>query len=103
MDTERLAAILDFAIRNGLSVAPTDGYRASDLHALWATAPYLHNGSVPTLEDLLAPAAERPTTFVRAGFTIDTSVPGNDNIGHEFGTMLDPSDESALLAYLRSL
>lgn len=33
------------------------------LHGVWATAPYLHNNSVPTLDDLLRPADDRPTTF----------------------------------------
>ena len=38
-------------------------YRAKTLVGIWATAPFLHNGSVPTLYDLLRPAAERPVTF----------------------------------------
>lgn len=42
------------------------GYRARPLNGVWATAPFLHNGSVPTLEDLLAPVAERPR-YVQLG------------------------------------
>ena len=103
MDTDRLAAILDFAIRNRLSVGPTDGYRPSDLHGVWATAPYFHNGSVPTLTDVLSPAADRPVTFDRAGFAVDTTAPGSSSVGHEFGTTLDVADRDALVAYLRSL
>jgi hypothetical protein len=79
-------------------------YKARPLDGVWATAPYLHNGSVPTLYDLLSPADERPKKFfVRnrmdfdsvkigliaspasdKGFWLDTSIPGNKNSGHEF-------------------
>jgi hypothetical protein len=38
-------------------------YRARPLNGVWATAPYLHNGSVPSLYWLLKPAAERPKQF----------------------------------------
>jgi hypothetical protein len=41
----------------------TRSYVARPLVAIWATAPYLHNGSVPTLYDLLLPASRRPRTF----------------------------------------
>src|SRR5262249_48787754 len=67
------ADLIMFIFEHMLSVAQTDGYRTSDLHGLWATAPYLHNGSVPTLEDLLNPAAQRPVTWMRDGFTVDTT------------------------------
>lgn len=87
------------------------GYKARPLDGVWATAPFLHNGSVPTLYDLLSPVAERPKAFllgdprfdpVRVGlatraveprgqtyddqgyFILDTSTPGNRNTGHEF-------------------
>jgi hypothetical protein len=84
-------------------------YRSKTLVGIWATAPYLHNGSVPTLHDLLRPAAERPRTFVlgtreydpvKLGyqsdpskfrlpegltpFTFDTRLGGNWNSGHEW-------------------
>ena len=67
------------------------------LDGIWATAPYLHNGSVPTLRALLAPPDQRPKTFyvgsrdfdpvnvgydITAGpdrFLFDTSIPGNRN------------------------
>jgi len=96
-------------------------YRARPLDGIWATAPYLHNGSVPTLADLLKPAAQRPATFfvgdceidpVNVGcdttqrpgaFLFDTSKPGNHNTGHEHGTTLSPDDRAALLEYLKSL
>jgi hypothetical protein len=86
-----------------------EGYRARPLNGVWATAPYLHNGSVPDMIELLKPAAERPTTFYvgnwefdseRLGFEwsspfpnqflFDTRVTGNSNSGHEHGTQLNP-------------
>ena len=77
-------------------------YRPRPLAGTWATPPFLHNGSVPTLYDLLSPAAERPKTFrvgsrnfdpehvglvstATNGEVFDTSLPGNSNRGHEFG------------------
>jgi hypothetical protein len=100
---EGVADIFSFIVEHGLSATLSDGYRASDLRMLWFTAPYLHNGSVPTLEDLLRPPAERPQSFVRGSFTIDTTVEGNDNVGHEFGTAITDAERTALAAYLRSL
>ena len=79
--------------------------RAAPLIALNASAPYLHNGSVPTLPALLEPAARRPVTFPlgAAGFVLDTRLPGNGNAGHEFGTALSPADKQDLIAFLESL
>ena len=79
--------------------------RVPPLTAVGATAPYLHNGSVPTLRDLLSPAGERPVTFPvgRNGFVLDTRLPGNRNIGHEFGTNLTSSEKDDLIAFLMSL
>jgi mono/diheme cytochrome c family protein len=95
-------------------------YKARPLDGIWATAPYLHNGSVPTLHDLLLPAAARPRTFSigrreydprkvgyasdgEVPFTLDTSVTGNSNRGHEYGTTLSDADRAALLEYLKTL
>jgi RoxA-like, cytochrome c-like/Cytochrome c len=78
-------------------------YKPRPLAGTWATAPFLHNGSVPTIYDLLSPVAERPKTFrvgsreydpVKAGlkqpdsgfWVFDTSLDGNHNTGHEFNT-----------------
>jgi cytochrome c peroxidase len=79
--------------------------RVAPLTAVYATAPYLHNGSVPTLRDLLEPARRRPVTFPlgAAGFVLDTRLPGNRNTGHEFGTKLTPAEKDDLVAYLQSL
>ena len=43
----------------------TNGYANTPLDGIWARAPYLHNGSVPTLRDLLNATAERPQVFYR--------------------------------------
>jgi mono/diheme cytochrome c family protein len=99
----------------------TQQYAARPLWGVWATAPYLHNGSVPTLFDLLLPAKERPKTFplghrdydpVKVGyttkldrprFTFDTSKVGNANSGHEFGTSLSEAERYELIEFLKSL
>ena len=96
-------------------------YKARPLDGIWATAPYLHNGSVPTLWDLLQPPARRPRTFhvgsreldtrnvgfeTTAGpdtFLFDTSIRGNSNAGHPYGTQLSDDDKRALIEYLKSL
>lgn len=96
-------------------------YKARPLDGIWATAPYLHNGSVPTLWDLLLPANQRPRTFhvgsrefdpvkvglgtnpVAGSFLFDTSVKGNSNAGHAWGTALNDADRNALIEYLKSL
>ncbi|HMW41549.1 MAG TPA: di-heme-cytochrome C peroxidase [Plasticicumulans sp.] len=94
-------------------------YKARPLNGIWATAPYLHNGSVPTLADLLQPPAQRPKTFHvgdrefdagkvgyvtdRGPFVYDTAEPGNSNAGHLYGTKLATADKRALLEYLKSL
>ena len=49
----------------------TDGYLAVQLDGIWLRGPYLHNGSVPTLRALLAPAAERPKAFCRGYDILD--------------------------------
>ena len=101
----------------------TWGYANMPLDGLWLRAPYLHNGSVPTLADLLAPPEERPDTlwigypvydFDRVGFVtdspearregwlLDTYAPGNGNEGHRYGTQLSPAAKRALLEYLKT-
>lgn len=95
--------LLQFIVTKRLIARATDGYRALDLSGLWATAPYLHNGSVPTLEALFEPVAQRPAKWDHHGFAFDTSVPADGNEGHEFGTDLPAEEKSALIAYLKSL
>ena len=96
-------------------------YESRVLKGIWAAAPYLHNGSVPTLDDLLKPAIQRPTTFsvgvnydtlnvgmsivqpLRQGSQFNTSITGNSNKGHEYGIQLSPQQRAALLEYLKTL
>jgi len=94
-------------------------YKARPINGIWATSPYLHNGSVPTLYDLLLPARDRPRKFftgnrefdpVNVGyvsdkgpFEFDTALPGNRNSGHEYGTSMSKADRMALLEYLKTL
>jgi|HubBroStandDraft_6_1064221.scaffolds.fasta_scaffold21309_2 hypothetical protein len=105
-------------------------YKARPLDGIWATPPYLHNGSVPNLYTLLSPVAERPKTFYLGnreydpvnvgyhtegfpgGLMLDTSIRGNSNSGHEFnngsgkgiiGPLLTPDERRALIEYLKTL
>jgi mono/diheme cytochrome c family protein len=104
-----------------------DGYIASTLDGLWLTGPYLHNGSVPNLRALLEPPEKRPKAFLRGGdivdgknggfvspdcdpnkppkegFCYDTSLTGNSNAGHTYGTALSAVEKENLLAYLLTL
>jgi hypothetical protein len=100
-------------------------YEARVLEGIWAAAPYLHNGSVPTLAELLKPPAQRKTTFslgpkydidnIGLAETQDPSSPtrtvtgcdklnsGDSNCGHDFGTKLTDPEKKALLEYLKTL
>lgn len=104
---------------------PECAYESRVMEGIWAAAPYLHNGSVATLEDLLKPASQRKSEFAigwsydieKVGLaaaqtqfdyvlhTTDCSdlSSGNSRCGHEFGTQLPESDKRALLEYLKSL
>jgi hypothetical protein len=103
----------------------TNGYANHSLEGIWLRAPYLHNGSVPTLDDLLKPVNQRPPTFfagndvydqVRVGFVtnapgnatrsfieFDTRLKGNSNVGHVYGSALSDQERHALLEYLKTL
>jgi cytochrome c5 len=107
-------------------LVPTKGYIAPPLDGVWATAPYLHNGSVPTLHDLLN-SAQRPAkwsrTFdntadydaVKVGWkytietlktnvkTYDTTQYGYGNGGHIYGDKLTIDERKALIEYLKTL
>lgn len=105
-----------------LKAAPRDG--------VWATAPFLHNGSVPNLYEMLIPAAERTRKFYLGGdfdpvkvgydtkatsgsFLMDTTLQGNSNAGHSFqngprgngvvGPLLTEEQRWALVEYLKSI
>lgn len=113
--------------------APAPGYIAPPLEGVWATAPYLHNGSVPTLEVLLN-SGKRPRYWTRSfsaedydpktlgwNYTelphgkegagdpkqrariYDTTLPGYSNAGHTFGDGLTDAERAAVLEYLKTL
>lgn len=140
------------------SFRKTNGYVNAPLDGIWARGPYLHNGSVPTLRDLLNKASERPKYFFRGDdrydtknvgfrshaaeakraveqirqigsgppptgeklavlvnqrfpinstdgrrlFFMDTTLRGNGNHGHEYGTELKPEEKDALLEFLKT-
>jgi mono/diheme cytochrome c family protein len=103
----------------------TNGYANMPLDGIWVRAPYLHNGSVPTLRDLLEPADQRPKEFYRGYdvydqkkvgfvsniaaegvhqlFRYDTTQPGNNNGGHLYATTLSPEEKDALVEYMKKL
>jgi mono/diheme cytochrome c family protein len=111
--------------RERLDMTKTRGYLAGPLDGVWARGPYLHNGSVPTVRDLLNPQAQRPPTFYRGNnlidtrnvgfistlaqekglqfFLYDTAQPGNSNSGHLYGISLSDPEKDALLEYLKTL
>jgi hypothetical protein len=111
-------------------VAAPLGYRARPLEGLWATPPFLHNGSVPSLYQLLLPVEQRDKTFYvgsrefdpknvgfttaqfSGGFLYRTDQPGNSNAGHEFrngsgkgviGPELNDAERWAIIEYLKTL
>jgi hypothetical protein len=113
-----------------LPAAPIRVYKAAPRDGVWATAPFLHNGSVPNLYEMLLPAKERTKRFyvgrefdpVKVGldasatsgtFLLDTSLPGNSNAGHSFenaplgsgvvGPLLTEEQRWAIVEYLKSI
>ncbi len=102
----------------------TNGYANMPLDGVWLRAPYLHNGSVPTLRDLLTPPDERPKTFYvgvdvfdyenvgfisngqyaeQNGVLHDTGVRGDGNSGHTYGIDLSAAEIEALIEYLKTM
>jgi mono/diheme cytochrome c family protein len=110
--------------RTAFRPAANGAYLAGPLDGIWARAPYLHNGSVPTLFDLLSPEGDRPARFCRGNprydraklgfvsdlnpegdcdqalFRYETTAKGNSNKGHAF-TFDKVADREALIAYLK--
>lgn len=95
-------------------------YKARPLNGIWATAPYLHNGSVPTLWQLLQEPDQRIKTFnvgnrefdpkdvgfesASGPYLFDCELPGNSNEGHAFGTKeLTNEQKRDLIEYLKTL
>jgi mono/diheme cytochrome c family protein len=110
--------------RKGLVEEPMVGYIAVHLDGVWLRAPYLHNGSIPTLRDLLEPLNKRPPVFYRGfdvydpvnvgfdtktadaqqvGSKIDVTQKGNGNQGHLYGTTLSLEEKDALIEYMKTL
>ena len=102
----------------------TNGYVAAPLAGTWLNAPYLHNGSVPTLAALLEPVERRPARFYRGydvydaarvgfmsdgsaaeqrGELFDTTLSGNSNAGHLWGAGLPAESKRALLEFMKTL
>jgi hypothetical protein len=116
------------AVRTPAPAATGFEYESRVLQGVWAVAPYLHNGSVPTLTDLLKPSNQRPASFAvgvdydadKVGLAAtqtglnskaDTTGceardSGNSRCGHEgvgFGTAWTDEQKRALLEYLKTL
>jgi len=103
---------------------PFYGFIAPPLDGIWITAPYLHNGSVPTLEALLN-SRLRPKYWSRdfdnpvydyqklgwayeshetaEGKVYNTDLPGYGNYGHYFGDKLTDKQRKAIIEYLKTL
>jgi len=101
-----------------------NGYVAQTLDGVWMRGPYLHNGSVPSVGELMKPPAQRAVTFYRGnnllnrqdlGFVsdlaqekglhfalFDTRQTGNSNAGHQYGTELSDQNKKAILEYLKT-
>ena len=99
-------------------VRSTGKYWAATLNGVWARSPYLHNGYVRTMQELLTAPAQRAKNFhrgsqefdpVQMGYTdagtyvFDTTAEGNSNSGHDFGTKLSAEEKRALMEYLKTL
>jgi hypothetical protein len=106
-------------------LVPFNGYIAPPLDGVWITAPYLHNGSVPTIEALLD-SRKRPQYWSRnfnkteydyeklgwvyraepkpGGRSVyNTTLPGYGNYGHSFGDKLNEEERKSVLEYLKTL
>jgi len=109
---------------------PLTVYKAAPREGVWATPPFMHNGSVPNLYEMLVPAKDRTKKFyigrefdpVKVGldtsgksgtFLLDTTLRGNSNQGHSFengplgngivGPLLADQERWALVEYLKSI
>ena len=120
---EARAQVKQFAqVLRGDEAAPSPlVYKARPLNGIWATAPYLHNGSVRTIRQLLLPPEMRDKTFSvgsreyapqeigfvnQGGYLFDTTLRGNSNLGHDYGTadlQANPKKLNALIEYLKML
>ncbi len=123
-DADRMNGLTGFLGIENATMQAAQGYVARPLVGVWLLAPYLHNGAVPTIADLLAPPAQRPAIFHRGydvldreklgfiaegpaaearGFRFDTRLKGNGKDGHVYGVDLPPGDKRALIEFLKTL
>ncbi|HEV8286260.1 MAG TPA: hypothetical protein VGQ09_18255 [Chitinophagaceae bacterium] len=110
---------------NPAQLTPFNGYIAPPLDGVWITAPYFHNGSVPTIEAVLN-SKLRPTYWTRSfdsmnydyeklgwqfqtltapgnKYIYNTTLPGYGNYGHVFGDYLTDAERKAVIEYLKTL
>jgi hypothetical protein len=114
-----------FTTKQDLSIPgkDVDLYKGRPLDGIWASAPYLHNGSVPNLYELLRPADKRMKTFYvgsrefdpekvgfdtndKSGTLLDTTIKGNSNSGHDdviYGGKLTEDEIWELVEYMKTL
>jgi len=108
-------------VTSDFNAIATPSYKARPLNGIWATAPYLHNGSVPNIWELLKPEEERVDIFYvgsqeldvknvgfetnesKNSFKYDTSISGNYNTGHLYGTTLTDKEKWELIEYMKTL
>jgi mono/diheme cytochrome c family protein len=123
-DAERMNRLTRTLGMRNAELQAAQGYVARPLVGLWLLGPYLHNGSVPTLRDLLSPPEQRPQVFYRGydvvdlenlgfvatgpeakakGFRFSTTDRGNGNGGHRYGTELSEPDKRALIEFAKTL
>jgi hypothetical protein len=127
---DELNEMTSYANVNPDSGSPVLTYKAGPRDGVWATGPFLHNGSVPNMYELLSPAAERTKKFyvtrefdplklgisttksLASDYLFDTSLTGNSNAGHSFepgdgsgviGREFTPDERFALIEYLKSI
>ena len=114
-------AYLDFRESRSATIPQLLTYKARPLAGVAFTAPYLHNGSVPSMYELLLPPAQRTRSFyvgnsafdpVNLGYStervagavfLDTAALGNGNGGHVYGTTLTDAQRYALIEYIKTL
>lgn len=128
LSQEEILALNGFRFRTGADGQPepyappglTD-LKAGPLAGVWATGPYFHNGSVPTVYEVLSPPEERRAVFWTGGealdlerlgyesadapgrFRFDTALPGNGNGGHRFPSRgMSHEERMAVIEYLKT-
>lgn len=128
--SDELGDMTNYASVIPKSCSPQLTYKAGPRDGVWATGPFLHNGSVPNIYELLSPAADRTKKFYvtrefdpiklgisstksgAADYLFDTSLVGNSNAGHSFesgsgsgiiGPEFTPTERFALIEYLKSI